>query len=237
MKEKQSQRIHAVVTKFIKDSPGTVSALVQMLNRNPALESTVSSIIKCYLELIRCFDGGHKLLICGNGGSLSDALHLSAELLKSFQCTRKLKSEDASVLARFPYGDELSRELSYGLPVIVLGMNHSLISALENDVQMSAIAYAQELYALGQPGDVLLGISTSGNARNVIYAMSVAKAKGIKTCALTGKSGGEMATIADNAIQVPEVTTARVQEMHIQVYHTLCEMIESHYFATNTQSE
>jgi len=125
---------------------------------------------------------------------------------------------------------KLSRALEYGFPAIVLGLNHSLKSAVENDIYLSNIAYAQELFSLGRKNDLLLGISTSGMALNVAYAVSVAKVKGMRTIALTGEDGGQLVPMVDVAIQVPDRATNRIQELHQIIYHTLCSMVEAHYF-------
>jgi D-sedoheptulose 7-phosphate isomerase len=114
----------------------------------------------------------------------------------------------------------------------VLGLNHSLSSALENDISSPAIGYAQELLVLARPGDALLGISTSGNARNVCYAAQVARALEVTVLTLTGQGGGKLAPLADVAIRVPALQTDRVQELHVHVYHCLCEMLEVHFFGS-----
>jgi D-sedoheptulose 7-phosphate isomerase len=124
----------------------------------------------------------------------------------------------------------LGKVLERGLRAMVLGLNHSLSSALENDVSMSAIGYAQELLVMARPGDVLLGISTSGNARNVCYAVQVARALEVTAISLTGQGGGKLATLSDVAIRTPTTQTDRVQEYHVHLYHCLCEMLEIHFF-------
>lgn len=171
------------------------------------------------------------LFICGNGGSMSDALHISGELLKSYTLPRPL---DADTKARLrsagPDGEILSQVLQRGLRTTVLGLNHSLSSALANDIATPAIDYAQELLAMARPGDVLLAISTSGNARNVCYAAQVARALAVTVISLTGQQGGKLSTLADIAVRAPAARTDRVQEMHIYLYHCLCEMLEMVFF-------
>ena len=127
-------------------------------------------------------------------------------------------------------GDALAAHLETGLPAISLGFNGSLKTAMENDSALRDIAFAQEAFALGKPGDVLLGISTSGNAANCLMAMSAAKALGAVTVSLTGPKGGKMAEAADIAIKSPGDSTKVVQEGHIVLYHTFCALIEGHYF-------
>ena len=201
-----------------------------MVERRPELKVCVEKIMVLHAELVRCYDGGGKLLTCGNGGSASDAMHIVGELCKSFERRRPLRADLAIRLQDLPMGMELARHLEMGLPAITLGLNDALRSATENDSPLRNIALAQEVHALGKPGDVLVAISTSGNAQNCLMAMSIAKAVGIKTVSLTGPHGGQMAPLADVAIKAPGATTPIVQEAHVVLYHTFCAMIEAHYF-------
>ena len=174
---------------------------------------------------------GGCLYLCGNGGSFADALHISGEMLKAYTLPRPLDPDLAARLGQAgPDGVLLSQVLQRGLRAVVLGLNHSLSSALENDVSAPAVGYAQELLALARAGDVLLGISTSGNAQNVCYAAHVARALGVTVFSLTGKGGGKLALLADIAICAPATRTDRVQEQHVQLYHCLCEMLEIQSF-------
>ena len=182
------------------------------------------------MAIINSFNNGGRLFLCGNGGSFADCLHISGEMLKSYERKRELNSEDKKKFEKVPFGDQLSRALEYGLPVIVLGLNHSLKTAVENDIHLPNIAYAQELFALGRENDVLMGISTSGMAMNVAYAVSVAKVKGMRTIGLTGKDGGQLSPMVEIAIKAPASATNRVQEQHQLIYHTLCSLVEAHYF-------
>ncbi|MBN2009280.1 SIS domain-containing protein [candidate division KSB1 bacterium] len=229
----QNSNVHDVVKAFIEGRPAVVAVAVELVNRYPRLTEALPSILRAYLQLVQCFDSGHQLFICGNGGSFSDALHISGELMKSFNKKRKLQQNDKDELCKYKYGNEICDALEYGFPVTVLGLNPSLKTAVENDIPVVNIAYAQELFNLGKPGDVLIGISTSGNAKNVIYATITAKAKNIHTISLTGEHGGELATFADISIHVPSKVTHIVQEFHLPVYHALCEMVEAHYFHEN----
>ncbi|HNR35466.1 MAG TPA: SIS domain-containing protein, partial [Candidatus Hydrogenedentes bacterium] len=129
-----------------------------------------------------------------------------------------------------PYGKELAQYLETGLPAIALGCNGALKTAVENDSPLRNIAYAQETLALGKPGDVFIGISTSGNAENCLMAMSVARAVGMTVVSLTGPKGGKMAEFADIALRAPGNTTKEIQEAHLALYHTFCALIEAHYF-------
>ena len=203
-----------------------------MLSRHPELDATTEDLLDAYRAIVSTQQRGGCLYLCGNGGSMSDALHISGEMLKSYTIARPL---DTDVRARLttagPDGEMLSRALEHGLRATVLGLNHSLSSALENDVSTPAIGFAQELLVMAHPGDTMLGISTSGNARNVCYAAQVARAIGCTVLSLTGQSGGKLASLADVAIRAPSTRTDRVQEYHIHLYHCLCEMLEIHFFA------
>ena len=170
------------------------------------------------------------LFLAGNGGSMADALHISGELLKSYKHPRPLPEGLRQRLAAQVHGDVLARTLEGGLRAVVLGINPALASAVANDSPERDMGFAQELLALARPGDVLLGISTSGRARNVRYAVSVARARGITTIALTGADGGPLAEQVDVTIRAPAHETDRVQEQHIALYHCLCEMLEQEFF-------
>ncbi len=174
--------------------------------------------------------------MCGNGGSMADALHISGELLKSYARRRTLPDGLRARLAAQPDGACLARNLEPGLRVVVLGANPSLASAVANDMPDRDVNLAQELLALARPGDVLLGISTSGNARNVTYAAQVARSLNVTVIALTGGDGGKLAPLADVAVRVPAQRTDRVQELHILCYHALCEMLENTFFGDGAET-
>jgi len=218
------------VSQFLEKHPDIVQIIIDLMDRRPELKPVVADLVRSYSTIVDCFDNNGKLFICGNGGSFADSLHISGEMLKSFQRKRNLNDQDRTKFKNLPEGQILSDALEYGFPVIVLGLNYSLKSAVENDIPVPYIGFAQELFALGREGDVLLGISTSGNAKNVTYAMTTAKAIGMKTIGLTGKIGGKLAQMVDIAIRVPANGTHRIQELHLHVYHTLCAMVEAHYF-------
>jgi D-sedoheptulose 7-phosphate isomerase len=220
------------VKQFLEQHPDVVEILVDFMERVPQLQSIISHLIQSYMLIINCFDDGGKLFLCGNGGSFADSLHISGEMLKSFQRNRKLKPADREKFLDSPEGKILADALEYGLPVIVLGLNHSLKSAVENDIPVPSIGFAQELFALGKKDDVLLGISTSGNAQNVIYTVTTARAIGIKTIGLTGQDGGKLGQMVDIPIRVPASSTHLIQELHLQVYHALCAIVEAHFFKT-----
>jgi D-sedoheptulose 7-phosphate isomerase len=210
----------------------TAKHVVQgMLALHPELSSAADDLIAAHRLIVDALARGSCLYLCGNGGSMADAMHISGEMLKSYTLPRPLDADLQARLALFgPDGAALGQVLERGLRAIVLGLNHSLSSALENDVSTPAIGYAQELLVLAHPGDVLLGISTSGNARNVCYAAQVARALGMPVISLTGQGGGKLPPLADVAIRAPAAQTDRVQEYHVHLYHCLCEMLEVHFF-------
>jgi len=204
--------------------------LSALAHRRPDLAHCAPILRNLHAALVHCYDQGGKLLTCGNGGSNADAMHITGELCKSFERKRPVSLIMTERLQGMPFGEELALHLEAGLPAIPLGFNGSLKTAVENDSPLRDIAFAQEAYALMKPEDVLLAISTSGNADNCLMAMSVAKAVGGKAVSLTGPHGGKMADFADIAIKAPGDSTAHVQEAHIVLYHVICALIEAHYF-------
>lgn len=203
----------------------------QMLQKDNSLSEALSGMLLAFDTLVKCFESGHTLFLCGNGGSCADCMHIAGELVKSFLLRRHLSASSKAAFVGLEFGNTLAENLEYGLPCIALGFNHSLNSAILNDSGMAELQFAQELYVLGKQGDVLLGISTSGNARNVLHAVSVAKALGMKTIGLTGSQGGKLAQTVDIAIKVPETSTPTIQQQHEAIYHTLCAMLESRFFS------
>lgn len=215
------------MNKFLPVEEGILS---DMLERRPDLQPCIEGLKALHWELVRCYDAGGKLLTCGNGGSHSDAVHITGELCKSFERKRPVPAEIAIRLQDLPLGRDLSRHLEVGLPAVPLGCNGALKTAVDNDSKLRNMAFAQEMYALGKPGDVLIAMSTSGNAENCLMAMTIAKATGVTTVSLTGPDGGRMAEQADIAIKAPGTTTKVIQEAHLVLYHTFCALIEAHYF-------
>ena len=202
-----------------------------LVSRYPQLSSCYADIVKAYDILEECYRGDHKLLIAGNGGSAADSEHIAGELMKRFKAPRPVPAEFAQKLKAIDSvrGEELARNLERGLMAIPLVAHEALSTAYINDVDGLGV-FAQQLYGFGRPGDVFLGISTSGNSKNVMSASVVARALGIKVIALTGRNGGELAKIADAAIRVPEDETYLIQELHLPVYHCLCLMLEDRFF-------
>lgn len=219
-----------IVKEYLAEYPHVIQSVVSFLNRHGNLECVVPDLLRLYIATVRCFDNGNRLFLCGNGGSYADALHISGELMKAFLKPRGLSADEREKFEQLPYGKDLSENLQHGFPVMILGANLSLLTALENDIPLRYIGFAQELYAHGRSGDMFLGISTSGNARNVNYAVTVARARGLTTACLTGEVGGELAKNVDIAVRAPAHATLEIQELHLPIYHTYCEMIEAHYF-------
>ena len=184
-------------------------------------------------KLIASFDAGGKLMICGNGGSAADCEHIVGELMKGFCLPRSLSSADLDQLAKTcgKDGDFLGKKLQYGLPTLSLVSHSSLITAIANDLDTDII-FAQQIWGIGMADDILLAISTSGNSRNVLLAAKVARAKHITVIGLTGKGGGRLAPHCDVLIDVPSDDVARIQEMHLPIYHKICQSIEAHYFSS-----
>ncbi len=205
--------------------------LEELLVRYPVLTSVKAEIKEAYEILENCYENGGKLLIAGNGGSCADAEHIVGELMKGFVKRRAVSEEFAQKLLEADpvRGKELADKLQGGLPAIALTGHPGLSTAFLNDVDGSFI-YAQQTYGYGKKGDVLLGISTSGNSKNIMYAMAAARAMGMKTIGLTGRDGGQLKETADTAIVVPENETFKIQELHLPVYHALCLMLEERFF-------
>lgn len=202
-----------------------------LIERYPVLEAVKDDIQKVYDILEECYASGGKLLIAGNGGSAADSEHIVGELMKGFVKRRPLPEDFRKALKEADpvLGPELAEKLQGGLPAIALTNHAALSSAFVNDVD-GLLPYAQQVCGYGRPGDVFFGISTSGNAANVMYAAVTAKARGMKVVGLTGKDGGKLAKAADAAIVVPERETYRIQELHLPIYHTLCLMLEKHFY-------
>lgn len=210
---------------------GQIKIINELLERYPKLKSGESDIIKAF-EIIRdTYVEGGKLLVAGNGGSAADSEHIVGELMKGFVKQRPLSDEMKEVLCSTDefYGKELAEKLQGALPAISLVGHPGLSTAYLNDVD-PVLGFAQQVNGFGKEGDVFFAISTSGNSKNILYAMVMAKAKGMKVVALTGRDGGKMKDYADVSIVVDEMETFKIQELHLPVYHALCLMIEEEFF-------
>lgn len=202
-----------------------------LIERYPILEACRKDLIEAYFIMEECYQHDGKLLIAGNGGSAADSEHIAGELMKRFRTPRPVPAEFAERLRAIDpeRGDNLARNLERGLMAIPLVAHEALSTAYINDVDGLGV-FAQQLYGFGRSGDVFLGISTSGNSKNIMSATVVARALGIKVIGLTGAQGGELAKIADVAVRVPETETYMIQELHLPVYHCWCLMLEDKFF-------
>ncbi len=203
----------------------------ELIERYPALAICEKDIRAAASAIIDSYKAGGKLIVAGNGGSAADSDHITGELLKSFVKKRKpdQKFLDALSAIDSDTGAYLSDKLQGSLPAIALTNNSALMTASLNDVDGNVL-FAQQVMGFGKKDDVFLGISTSGNSKDVIYALAVAKALGVKTVALTGKTGGKCKAVADISIVVPENETFKIQELHLPVYHALCLTIEEYFW-------
>ncbi len=205
--------------------------LNELLKRYPQLTVCTDQLHKAAKQMISCYENGGKILLCGNGGSCADCDHIVGELMKGFLKKRSLSNaQRAAMLKKSPrLKEEVLSKLQGGLPAVALPSINALNSAFCNDVDPQLI-YAQSVLSLGKEGDVLIAMSTSGNARNVYEAAEVAKGLGIAVIALTGKTGGMLKSAADICITVPETQTFKIQELHLPVYHYLCAVVEDAFF-------
>ena len=210
---------------------GLVIHLNQLIERYPQLIVCREEIIAAYEILEYAYIHGRKLLVSGNGGSASDSEHIVGELMKEFRLKRKVYANQAESLRQIDMemGKVLAENLQGALPAICLTGHSALSTAFMNDSNADLI-FAQQVNGYGKPGDVYLGISTSGNSRNVLYAAITAKSKGLKVIGLTGEKENKLMTFADVCIRVPESETYKIQELHLPVYHCLCLMLEEKFF-------
>jgi D-sedoheptulose 7-phosphate isomerase len=200
----------------------------ELVRRHPSLESCRADIEEAAKGIISAYEKGGILIICGNGGSCSDADHIVGELMKGFVKRRPLGETSKAALDNEMFPD-LGSRLQTPLRAISLTNSPALLSAFSNDVD-GLYAYAQQAYAWAGPESAFLGISTSGNSKNVLAAAIVAKAKGAFTIGLTNATGGAMPSVFDCVIRAPETETYKTQELHLPIYHALCLAVESHFF-------
>lgn len=202
-----------------------------LIKRYPQLEGIRNEIVKAYLIMEECYEHGGKLLIAGNGGSAADAEHIAGELMKRFKILRPVSKEYAQRLKNVDpeRGAALAKNLECSLMAIPLVAHEALTTAYINDVDGLGV-FAQQLFGYGRKGDVFLGISTSGNSKNIMNATVVARASEIKVIGLTGAKGGELSEVADVAVKVPETETYMIQELHLPIYHCWCLMLEDKFF-------
>ncbi len=202
----------------------------ELISRYPKLENIKTDINAAMELMLKTVKSGNKILLCGNGGSSADCDHIVGELMKGFLSKRPVKGEFSKVLDEL-YPDEaqyFSENLQGAIPAISLTSQTALLSAFANDVSPDMV-YAQLVYGYGNRGDLLIGISTSGNSRNVVNASKIAKAKGLFTLALTGANDCDL-DMCDVTVKVPETQTFKVQEYHLPIYHYLCAAIEKEIY-------
>lgn len=212
-------------------TPEQRAILQRLLEDNPALAPLRSGLLDAYALLQGAFELGGKLLLCGNGGSAADADHIVGELMKGFLKRRPLTAEERALLDDTPdMPAGFADRLQGALPALSLNTHGALLSAYANDVDASMV-YAQQVWALGQGGDALLALSTSGNSRNVVNAVHAARAKGLRTLAITGEKESALSALCDVTLRLPSAETYRVQEYTLPVYHALCALLEAAFFA------
>ena len=210
--------------------------LNHLIERYPKLDTCREEIKQAYEIMETAYVNERKLLVCGNGGSASDSEHIVGELMKEFKLKRKVFGEQVAALKSIDpvLGEVLAENLQGALPAISLTGHSSLQTAFMNDA-VPELVFAQQVNGYGKPGDVFLGISTSGNSRNALYAAVNAKAKDLKVIGLTGAKENKLMKYADVCIRVPETETYKIQELHLPVYHCLCLMLEDKFYGhTNT---
>lgn len=202
-----------------------------LISRYPVLECCEDSIIRAYFMLEESYAAGHKLLVAGNGGSAADSEHIVGELMKGFKLARKLNEAISQKLINESeeLGKTLAENLQGALPAIALDGHPALSTAYMNDCE-PLLCFAQQVNGYGAEGDVFLGISTSGNSKNILYAAVTAHAKGMKVIGLTGAKDSKLDVLSDVCIKVPQTETYMIQELHLPVYHCLCLMLEDRFF-------
>ena len=203
-----------------------------LVERYPSLESARNDIVAAYLLLEESYENGGKLLVAGNGGSAADAEHIVGELMKGFKLPRKPEADFAEKLVEEnqELGSVLAENLQGALPAIALDGHPALSTAYMNDCE-PLLCFAQQVNGYGKSGDVFLGISTSGNSKNVLFAATTAHAKGMKVIGLTGAKDSKLRDMSDVCIKAPQTETYMIQELHLPIYHCLCLMLENKFFS------
>ena len=205
------------------------AALAAFLEKYPALTGVAPALTRLCDMIVETYENGGKLLVCGNGGSAADSEHIVGELMKGFENRRPLPEADREKLRRVPHGEELAEKLQKPLRAISLVSQTGVISAFANDVD-PALVYAQQVWGYGDPGDLLLALSTSGNSENVVYAAEAAKALGVKTAAITGEKESALSALCDLTLRLPAQSPKDVQELTMPVYHYFCLAAEGYFF-------
>ena len=228
----EPKRGHSIKGENMKNS--TITKVDDFIIRYPKLEICADNILKSLDNLINCYKRGNKLLVCGNGGSATDSQHIVGELMKAFLLDRRLtKQNQEKIRDMFPdTADYMIDNLQEALPAISLVGETALNSAYANDVAPD-LSFAQQVLGLGQKGDVLLAISTSGNSANVVYASQIAQVQDMTVIGLTGGTGGRLKEFCDIIINVPAMETYKIQEYHLPIYHVICMALENEFFGEN----
>ena len=205
-----------------------------LIERYPSLEPIKQELIDAYLIMEEAYSKGGKLLVAGNGGSAADSEHIVGELMKGFKMPRKMTSDFSEKLRAVDpeLGDVLANNLQGALPAIALDGHPALTTAYMNDCE-PLLCFAQQVNGFGKPEDVFLGISTSGNSKNILYAATVAKAKGMKVIGLTGAKDSKLMKHADVCVKATNTETYMIQELHLPIYHCWCLMLEDKFFGEN----
>ena len=203
-----------------------------LIERYPSLEPIKQELIEAYLIMEESYLKGGKLLVAGNGGSAADSEHIVGELMKGFKMPRKMNSDFANNLKAVDeeLGTVLAENLQGALPAIALDGHPALTTAYMNDCE-PLLCFAQQVNGFGKSEDVFLGISTSGNSKNILYAATVAKAKGMKVIGLTGAKDSKLQKYADVCVKAANTETYMIQELHLPIYHCWCLMLEDRFFA------
>lgn len=208
----------------------TLELIKDLSERYPELATVENDMIDAVDALINCYENGGKVLVCGNGGSASDALHIVGELMKDFYFPRPLTDDERlAIMSAGENGEYITANLQRALPCVALVGSPAIESAYAND-RAPDLCFAQQVFGLGNLNDVFIGISTSGNSKNILYAAEVAKAKGMTVIGMTGMTGGKMNGVCDICLKAPETETYKVQERHLPMYHTVCLCLENEFF-------
>lgn len=197
----------------------------EIFKNYPELEAIRSEIDSAVNMLVDCYRAGGKVLICGNGGSAADSEHIAGELLKGFLLRRPLTSEEKNAFSGIEGGEKIACTLQRGIGAIPLPSISGVCTAYANDCDPELV-FAQEVFALAKENDVLIGLTTSGNSKNVVAAIKTAKAIGIRSIAMTGEKDSESSKYATLTLRAPSCETYRVQEYHLPIYHYFCAEVE-----------
>ena len=210
----------------------TIDDINILIERYPQLSYLYQPLAASIRMMCDAYYRGAKIMVCGNGGSAADSLHIVGELMKSFSKTRKLPENIADkITLSFPQDAEFYvKNLQGAIPAVSLVNEVSLITAFSND-KTSELAFAQQVLGHGREGDALLAISTSGNSVNILHAAKIAKCLGVNVIGLTGKTGGKLAAYTDVLLNAPATITHHIQEFHLPIYHTLCLAMETEIFS------